>query len=407
MANDPLIALELGTANVRVLVGDVQPDGTLRISNAGESEARGMRKGEVVDTQAALGSLREAIEKAEQSGDLDIGYLSLIVSGAETEALISEGHISITDVNNRMGAKVTTESMDRIMTAAGARSLPKGRKTLHSLPRTYKVDGRPDRNPEGAYAETLTAEALVLHGKETSIDTLRRMVENDLEIDCAGVYFSALCAAEAVLSDELKSAGVLLIDLGAGTTDYILYQDGLAATAGSLSVGGDHIVHDMTVGLNISRGQAEQIKVKDGSAIIDTMSSNKAITVPVAPGYGSTMIKKAALHTIINARVDEIFRLIRDRVQESGFGMRLGGGVILVGGGACMSGITDLARQVFSVPAHIGKVQKVACLPGSNEGVQYAVSAGCLLLAQKDQAANASDGLIPAWLKRMMRKHNG
>lgn len=400
MASDPLIALELGTSKVRVLVGDIMPDGTLRISNAGESETRGMRKGEVVNYQIALASLREAIESAEQNGDLDIGYLSVVFSGGETQSKLSEAHNSVLNNNGKAGADVTKEDMKRVMAAAASPALPADRKPIHSLPRTYKVDGRPDQNPEGCHARSLTGEALVLHSRINSVDTLRRMVEDDLEIDCDEMYFSALCAAEAVLSEELKNTGVLVIDLGAGTTDFILYQDGVEADAGSISVGGDHIAQDISTGLSISRGQAEELKVKHGSAIIDTMSSNKNIAVPAASGFSGTTVKKAALHTIINARIDETLRLVLERVA----GARFGGGVVLVGGGACLDGITDLAQQIFSVPVHLGKVQNVVSLPGSSEGVQYAVAAGCLLLAQKRQAAQPSVGLVPAWLKKMVGK---
>lgn len=407
MANDPLIALEIGTAKVRVLVGDVQPDGTLRIANTGECEARGIRKGEVVDYQAALGSLREAIEKAEQEGDIDIGFLSLVFSGGETNSLINQGHVSVTTPDNQTGASVAAEDMKRAMQIAGRPALSGGREVIHALKRHYLVDSTPDRNPEGRFGHSLTAESLVLHSRSSSLATLRKMIEEDLEIDCDAVYFSAVSAAQAVLTDELKKAGVLLIDLGAGTTDYIVYNDGIPMAAGSVAVGGAHVTHDVSVGLNIARGQAEQIKVQSGSAIIDTMAASKTISVPSTAGFRGTVVKKAALHTIINARVEETFQLVKARLDEKGGVSRLGGGVVLVGGGACLPGATDLAHRVFCMPAHIGKVHSTICLPGSSESVQYAATVGCLQLARRQQESRAAVGLVPLWLKNLVRKRNG
>lgn len=405
MANDPLIALEIGTSKVRVLVGDVQPDGTLRIANTGECEARGLRKGEVTDYQAALGSLREAIEKAEHEGDIDIGFVSLVFSGGETESLINQGHVTVTNENNQPGASVAEEDMSYAMQIASQPTLPGDRQVIHALNRNYLVDSIPDRNPAGRFGQSLSAESLILHSRRSSLTTLRKMIEEDLEIDCDGVYFSAVSAAQAVLTDELKKAGVLLIDLGAGTTDYIVYTDGIPVAGGSVAVGGDHVTYDVSVGLNIAQGQAELIKVKEGSAIIDTMAANKTVSVPSTGGFRGTVVKKAALHTIINARVEETLQLVKDRLDDKGVG-RLGGGVVLVGGGACLQGITDLAQRVFCMPAHVGKVHSTICLPGTSESVQYASTAGCLQLAKKRQEERATQGVF-TWLKGLMRKRNG
>ncbi|MFC1468006.1 cell division protein FtsA [Verrucomicrobiota bacterium] len=407
MANDPLIALEIGTAKVRVLVGDVQQDGTLRIANTGECEARGIRKGEVIDYQAALGSLREAIDKAEQEGDIDIGFLSLVLSGGETESLLNQGHISITNTSNEPGDSISEEDMKRAMKIASKPALSREREVVHALKRNYVVDNVPDRNPEGRFGYNLTAESLILHSRRGSLETLRRMIEDDMEIDCDAMYFSAVSAAQAVLTDELMKAGVLLIDLGAGTSDFIVYQDGAPTVAGSIAVGGDHVTHDISVGLNIARGQAEQIKVKHGSAIIDTMAATKTVSVPSTAGFRGTVVKKAALHTIIHARMEETFQLVKARLDEKGIGSRLGGGVVLVGGGACLQGAADLAHRVFCMPAHIGKVNNTICLPGSSESVQYAATVGCLHLAKKRQDERGSIGLVPAWLQNFLRKSNG
>lgn len=407
MANDPLIALEIGTSKVRVLVGDVLPDGILCIANMSECESRGIRKGEVVDYQAALASLRKAIDKVESEGDIDIGFLSLVLSSGEMESQLNRGRVSITNSNNEPGDSISEEDMQRAMEIASKPALSREREVVHALKRSYVVDNGPDRNPKGRFGHSLVAESLILHSRRSSLNTLRKMIEQDLEIDCDSMCFSAIGAAEAVLTDELKNAGVLLIDLGAGTTDFIVYEDNAPTVAGSISVGGDHVTHDISVGLNVGRPQAEEIKIKHGNAVIDTLVTTKTVSVPSCAGFRGTVVKVSALHTIINARVEETFSLVKARLDEARVGTRLGGGVVLVGGGACLLGVADVARSVFCMPAQIGEVHGTMGLPSASQSVQYASTVGCLQLAIKRQSEHAPVGLVPVWLKNIMRKRNG
>jgi len=184
-----------------------------------------------------------------------------------------------------------------------------------------------------------------------------------------------------VLTPEQKRAGVVVIDLGGGTTDYIVFNAGLVKLAGSIAVGGDHVTADIASGLNLNRRQAEALKKKSGSALINRLQGDENISIPAESGFSGRVVRAATLHTIINVRMEEIFKLISDKIEQDGLSGQLNAGVVLTGGGSAMEGITDLAQQVFNAPCQVGRIYDCVGLSTKQEGARFAAAIGCVRYA--------------------------
>jgi len=197
-------------------------------------------------------------------------------------------------------------------------------------------------------------------------------------VDVQDVAFSGLCAGLAVLTPQQKESGVIVMDMGGGTTDYIAYADKAIAAAGTLAVGGDHITNDIALGLNISMRQAERLKVEAGSAVLDPMNKGQKVTLPTEGGFQGKDIKLMDLHTIINARIDEMLNMIKGELSSNNIVRKTGAGIILTGGGSNLRRLTDLTSQIFDVPCCIGIPRNISGLAVVTEGTQYAVPLGLI-----------------------------
>jgi cell division protein FtsA len=224
----------------------------------------------------------------------------------------------------------------------------------------------------------LALDMLVLHGVRTQLTNAIRAVSS-VPVDVHDVAFSGLCSALAVLTPEQKRSGAVVIDLGAGTTDYVAYADGMLMAAGAFGVGGEHVTNDIALGFNIPISQAERCKRESGSAVCGKGKSKQRVALPPDAGFPGRTISLKSLHVVMNARLEEIFRMIKDRLEAQDILRRVGMGVVLTGGGAHTPDLGELAQHVFSLPATVGKPLNVSGLATATEGPQYAT---CVGLAQ-------------------------
>lgn len=382
MAAPFITALEIGTTTVKVVMAEVREDGGLMVAGLGECESRGVRKGEIVDFELALEAVRRAMEAAESVAHKSIGEsVYLVASGGRAESLLHVGGIPVLNEYEEPGGEITREDIDQALEVARKIPLPDDRIRLHTLQQHFEVDGRGGIvNPERMLAEELRVGMLLIHGQRTVVENLKKLTEN-VPVVCADAAFGGFCAAQAVLAPEHKRAGVVVIDLGGGTTDFIVYNAGLVKLAGSIAVGGDHITADICSGLNLNRRQAEALKKESGSALINRMQADQNISIPAEGGFSGRVVRAATLHTIINARMEEIFKLIAEKIEDEGLAGMLSAGVILTGGGSAMEGITDLAQQVFNAPCQIGRIHDCVGLSTKQEGARFAAAIGCVRYA--------------------------
>lgn len=382
MAIEATAVLEIGTTTVRVMVGELRDDGVVSVIGIGETQSRGIRKGEIFNRDDVIASVRKAIKAAEENHRKRIHSVMLVTSGGQSESKKSTGIHKLVDPNDNQLSEVTEEDVAEVIEIARKIALTENRIKLHTLQQYFQVDDTMNvTHPIGMASEELRVDMLTIHGKRSAVDNFHKIVD-DAPIECSDAVFSGLCSALAVITDEQKKAGVLVIDIGGGTTDFTLYHDGFIQTAGSFAVGGDHVTNDLSVGLQIPSGQAELIKVNEGSALTNLMERDHNISIPAASqGFGGKMVRAITLNTIINARMDEIFTLVKSQIDRQCPNVPLSAGVLLTGGGAFLNGARDLGQKVFNVPCMHGKPYDVHGLPAAKDGPLYACHVGAIRYA--------------------------
>lgn len=378
MSIESTAVLEIGTSTIRVVVGELRGDGIVTVTGIGETESRGIRKGEIINRDHAIASVRSAIKAAEESLRKSIHSVHLVTSGGQAESKSSTGILKLVDPEANQLSEINVEDIEEVVELARKVALPEGRIKLHTLQQYFQVDDMLDvTSPIGMAGEELRLDMLTVHGKRSTVDNFRKIVE-DTPIDCTDAAFSGLCSAIAVVNDEQKKAGVLVVDLGGGTTDFVLYHDGLVQAAASFAVGGEHVTNDIATGLNIPQGQAELVKLNDGSALTNLMERDHNISIPAQQGFPGKMIRAVTLNTIINARMEEIFMLVKEHIDKRCPNIPISAGVLLTGGGSFLNGARDLGQKVFNVPCSHGKPHKVQGLPSAKDAPRYAAHVGCI-----------------------------
>jgi len=382
MAASIITALEIGTTTVKVLMAEVREDGGLMVVGTGECESRGVRKGEIIDFELALGAVRRALEDAETNSRRSIGEkVYLAASGGRAESRLHKGGIPVLNEHDEARGEISAEDVEHVLDVARKAPLADDRIRLHTLQQHFEVDGRGGIvNPAGMVAEDLKVGMLLIHGRRSTVENLKRLMQN-VPVTCADAAFGGLCSALAVLTPEQKRAGSVVIDLGGGITDYVVTNVGLVQLAGSIAVGGDHVTADICSGLNLNRRQAEKLKKESGNAIINRLAGEQNISIPAEGGFSGQVVRSSALHAIINARMEETFQLIAEQIEENGLSGVLSAGILLTGGGSAMEGVADLARQVFNAPAQIGRVQDCTGFSTKGEGARFATVLGCVRYA--------------------------
>lgn len=386
MTIPPVAALEIGTSKVMALVGEMREDGSIMIIGSGEHLSSGVRKGEVTDLENVVVCVRSVLKAVEKQSGVSIEQIHLAVSGGHIRSFVSRGARPVQDP----AGMITEDDVEEVMDVARAISLSPDRETIHTIPQQFCIDEQ-ERvvRPEGMEGARLAVDMLVLHGVRSRLNNLVRVVER-LSVDVQDVAFSALCSALAVLTPEQKKIGVVVIDLGGGTTDYMAYAGGVVASGGALGIGGDHITNDIALAFNIPMSRAESLKKESGSAVIPSVIEPPKVSLPAEVGFPGKKISLKSLHTVINARMEEILLIVKRRLSDENVMAHIGAGIVLTGGGAHLTGITELVSSVFGVPCFVGKPQKISGLALATDGPEYAACAGLIqygFRTQDDQDA--------------------
>lgn len=385
MGLPPIVALEIGTSKIMALVGELREDNHIVIIGMGEHSSAGIRKGEMVDFENARICVKEALGAAEETAQVSIHQIHLALSGGDVQSLVNRGTIPIISSSTE---GVTRDDVDQVTELARSVNLPPERQILHSIGQIFYVDGERVARPENFECNTLALDMLILHAQNSHIRNTVRMLRNDLEMDVADTAFGGLCSALAVLTPEQKEGGVLVIDLGGGTTTFTAYAAGTFAAAGAYAIGGDHVTNDIALAFNIPRMQAERLKRERGSAIAEESGGPPRIDLPAEGGYPGRNISLPGLQTVIHLRMTEIFQLILREIERKGIVHQIGAGVVLTGGGAQMKGLSKLADRVFRMPCMIGRPIGFSGLAAATEKPECSTAAGLLRYAFKNAAAS-------------------
>lgn len=387
-----VVGLDIGTNKVCTLIGEVKDTNLVEVVGLGVSPSRGLKKGAVVDMDDATASVAASLKKAEVFSGYKIVGAFVSVSGVQiTSELVS------TSIALSGDRPVSSRDVAGLREAVHP-DLPEGRRMLHVIPQGYKVDGENGvLNPVGMLASRLELEGLVVSAGASPLQNIARCVESSgIQID--GFVSGGLASGRGVLSEPESQLGVLLLDLGAGTTDYVWYRDGEPRLVGALPVGGNHISNDISVVLGVPFAVAEENKVRYASAI--PMGESADEVLDLGPSSEVRSASRRMLAEIVEARLLEIFDLVKSELDRQGFDGVLPGGVVITGGVAQMKGVRELAQQVFEAPARTGTPIGLSGLTDSIGTSAYAGGAGLLkwVMSQREDSGSGS---------RPMRRRKG
>ncbi len=346
MKENILAAIDVGSSKVCTLVAEVTPEEDLRILGVGVTPSEGVKKGMVENIQEATGAIASSVERAERSSGSRIVSAHVSIGGNHTASLNNRG---IATIPGRQRA-ITEQDIERAMEGARAISLPTNREVLHSLARSFVVDGQEHvSDPVGMFGQRLDVDTHIVTGSVTAIQNLTQCVEGaGVQVDA--LVFSPLAAAEAVLEDEEKEQGVVLADIGGGTTDLAVYAEGSVFHTCVLPVGGYHLTHDLVAGLRAPFSHVEELKIAYGSAVPSQVDAEETVELEAFGGQRVKEVSRRRMAEILQARVEEILEMIYIDVKRAGFDDMIAAGLVLTGGTAALPGIAELSELVRTYP---------------------------------------------------------
>ena len=375
-------AMEIGTTRTVLAIGEEEVGGRLKITCHAEIPSTGVRKSQILDINQATSSIKSvlhAIEKkqSEAGSTIMLGNAYLVVSGQHIKADSFQGMVPIE------GAKVGPEELDEVFSSSRTMQIPKDREFLDIVDQDYEVDAlRGITAPRGMSGRILKLNTLQIHADRNRIDNARTAAD-DAKLEIREPLFAATCAADAVLDEHEKRNGVLVLDIGGGSTGYAAYSDGHLVTTGVIGVGGDHVTNDIAHAFQTTNAQAEQLKIESASAIIGRPGEPRVKVPGSSPLMETRTISRRALDTVVNARLKELVTVIRETLEDQDLFNRLHAGVVLTGGGAAMHDIDDLVKRELGMPVRTGKPIHVDGLDGERFPASFAAIAGALMYASR------------------------
>ncbi len=391
MARDRLlVGLEIGTTKVCAVVGENRPDGSLRILGVGECKSGGIRKGEIVDFSTATQCVRDAIADAEEKADAEISAVWLAITGSHIQAFNNRG---MTQIPEDRG-EIDESDIRDVENSAKEVNIPDRNCFIHTVIQHYYVDKQDGvLNPVGMLGHKLEADFHIVHGIKTRIENIVRCI-SDVDVDVEDVVVNSIASAQVVLDQTQKDLGAIVLDIGGGTTDYIVYIDGAIQHTGVLAVGGDHITNDISIGLRIPIARAERLKIEEGSTDLDEARPGETIILKNDSGFSGCEIERANLNRIIHARVRELFELVYKDIANHCDLDLVRSGVMLTGGCCLVRGIQAVAGEVFELPVRSAAAQEVAGPKSVFQNPQFATAIGVVKYAQHMEVAPAHKSLL-------------
>lgn len=374
-ADNVIVGLDIGTTKVCAVIGEFNDSGMLEITGVGTSPSFGLRRGVVINIESTLKSVSAAIEAAELMSGREVSSVFTGIAGSHIEGINSRGVVAVTGKDR----EITQTDINRVIDAAKAIVIPMDREVLHVIPQEYIIDDQGGiRNPLDMIGVRLEAEVHIITGSVTSAQNLVKCV-NRAGFKVDGIILESLAAARAVLSNEEKELGSLLIDLGGGTTDILVYLDGAPYFTNVIPIGGGQVTGDLSIMLKTPVETAEKIKRESGCCHYSLVEPGQDTIIPGLGGRPPLAVARKDLCSIIQPRIAEIFTMVREKIEKKGFRGRLNGGVVLTGGGAMLPGVVELAQDIFGYAARIGMPTRLGGLVEEYRSPELASGVGLVM----------------------------
>ncbi|MCU0581666.1 MAG: cell division protein FtsA [Syntrophales bacterium] len=394
-----IAGLDIGTTKTSVLVCEVTDNG-IDIIGIGTTPSDGLRKGVVVNIENTVDSIKGAVDEAEHMSGCAIRSVYVGVSGGHIRGQNSLGIVGI------KGGEVDREDVQRAVEAAKAVSIPTDREILHVLPQSFMVDDQDGiKDPVGMTGVRLESKVHIVTGSVTSIQNIIKSV-NRVGLEINEIVLEHIAAGEAVLSQDEKDLGVVLLDIGGGTTNMVVYYEGTVRATAVVPVGGNYITSDISTGLRTPVAEAERIKIQHGCAYGPLIPREETIEVPSVGGREPREVSRQILGRIIEARMEEILNLAYKEISKSGYEDLLAAGTVLTGGTSMMAGITELAEQTLNMPVRRAFPQKLGGLNEKISHPMHATGVGLVLYGSQNVSKKMRSGSGNALTRTYKRLKN-
>lgn len=403
MAKDKIICgIDVGSAKIATLISSISEDGRINLIGVSATPSKGVKKGQIVDIEAAVEAITESVESAERMAGVSIQNAFVSLGGPQIESINSHAVVAVAEPDG----EIKSNDIARVNDAARAIALPSSREIIHVIPRTFTVDGQEGINdPIGMTGVRLETDTHIITGPTTAIRNLVKCI-GMVGVDVRELVFSGVASAQSVLTETEKELGVILVDIGGETTDIVIYVDGAIAYSAVIPLGGRHVTSDIAVGMRISLDSAEKIKQwlgkqpkqpvmaeqektssrKKDDELLDVKSLGIAEEI-------QKISRKAVVDSIIRPRLQEIFKFVGKEIKKSGFGSQTPSGLVISGGGALAVGTLDQAKYTLGYPARMGKIDGFVGLTDEIDSPAYAAAAGLILYGT--QAGTGGESSLP------------
>ena len=373
-----LTAIDIGSAKT-VAVAVEMTDSGLRYCGHGIAESRGSRKGVIVDLEKAVGSVKKAMDDAEQSAEAPLESAVVGVSGPHIRGLTSQGGISMGSRAREISREDVRQAVDR----ARAIPLPEDRMVLHLLPQEFILDGESGlRDPAGMVGRQLEVRVHMVTAAASATQNAITVV-NRASVQVDDTVYEAVASADAALRGDDRELGVCLVDIGAGSSDVIVFHEGVAVHSAVVPIGGDHFTNDVAVGLRTPLADAEKIKKQFGCAVVTSIPEQNEIEVPSVGDRPSRLMQQRLLGEILEPRARELFEMLRDNLRAAGVFEMLGAGLVMTGGGARLNGMQEVAEDVLRKPARVASPLPIQKLPAALAEPEYSTVLGLIFYAHR------------------------
>ncbi|MBO8436990.1 MAG: cell division protein FtsA [Spirochaetes bacterium] len=390
MAQDKtLVGLDIGTSWTRCVIGTISRDGQLMIESISERPSEGMKSGTIVNIEQTLKVINSVVSDAELQAGTEVSSVILGIGGDHIKGIQSSGVVGIQSRDQ----EIKREDIRRSIDVARARDLPQDTEILHTLVQDFQVDSRAGiKDPIDMLGHRLDTRVLLVTGSSSICQNLRKCVQK-AGLQVQRIVLQTLSDSEVVLGGDEKEMGALVIDIGAGMTNAIAYVGGAPVYAGAIPLGGDNVTGDIAYMLQLPRSAAESIKIADGCCHTPSVRDDEMIVTPAVGGKPSIRLPRKELAKLIEPRMAEIFSMLSAELEKNGVSGTFGAGVVLVGGGALLSGATELAAEIFRMPARIGFPEAINGLDRLYIDPRYSTVLGLLKLeAKKYKEASSMQG---------------
>jgi cell division protein FtsA len=374
-----VVALDIGTSKIAVLVGQLDFDNEIEIIGFGTAPSRGLKRGVVVNIESTVDSIQLALEEAELMADCSIQSVFTGIAGSHISSMNSHGIVAIRD------REVNRSDVDRVIDAAKAVAIPADQQIIHILPQEFIIDRQEGvREPIGMSGVRLEAKVHIVTGAVSAAQNITKCVRH-CGIDIGDIVLEQLASSHAVLTEDEKELGVCMVDIGGGTTDIAIFTEGAIRYTNVIPIAGDQVTNDVAVALRTPTQNAEEIKISHGIVSRDFSDALSVIEVPSVAGRSPRKIQLKSLTQVVTARYEELFSLVASQLRRSGFEDFVSAGIVLTGGASNIPGAAELAESIFKMPVRLGMPQNVSGLIDVRQNPSFSTGVGLMLHAIEQQ----------------------